>query len=152
MRRRSCYWEAQPGVGGRGLSGVHALLFPCVPNGNTQVYFQSQVPRDTSLAFRVGLPSPTCQPLNSRGFCRSAGLGLASEGGSPGAGLTQSAFPDEELKGRLRHHLLCLALEPRKRWGSLFSLSPHPPLSAPELSSRVCCVASGSEGRLRGLR
>lgn len=75
VRRSSCYREAPPGVGGRGLNGVHALLFPCAPNGNTQVYFQTQVPRDTSPAFGIGLPSPTCQPLYSRGFMPFGGPG-----------------------------------------------------------------------------
>lgn len=62
-----------PGSAGMGVR--LALLFPCVPEGKA-VYFQTQVLRDTSSAFRVGLPAPTASPCIAEGSASLAGLGL----------------------------------------------------------------------------
>lgn len=46
------------------------------------------VSRGTSPAFRAGPPSPTASPLFSSPGCQLGGPAPASEGGSPGAGVT----------------------------------------------------------------
>lgn len=99
----ACSALLPPGRGaevcGLGPGRARTLCSPCAPNGNTEVCFRIQVPRSTSRAFRVGLPSPTANPFIAPGSAGSSEPHLVSEGGSPGAGL-HCYRPSLERSGR----------------------------------------------------
>lgn len=114
-------------------AGLRHLLLPAPPMATGRSAFRASSLGETSPAFRVGPPSPTASPFWAASSASSAGLGLASEHGSPGAGLAAKRFPGRGA-GRPIGAINSYAwlLNPAGRGESLSRHPSTPALSGPE--------------------
>lgn len=112
VRQCSCHQQAWPKDCGLGLSGAHSL--PSLWNRGL-VSDPSFLEHLTCI--QDGPTFSHCQPLLSVGSASLAGLGLASEGGSPGAPSTKRLFLERGRQAHVNHQLLSLALEPNRKVG-----------------------------------
>lgn len=112
VRQCSCHQQARAKDCGLGLSGAHSLPSPW---NRGLVSVPSFLEHLTCI--QDGPTFSHCQPILSVGSASLAGLGLASEGGSPGAPSTKRLSLERGRQARVNHQLLSLAFEPNRKVG-----------------------------------